>query len=127
MRRILAVILLVGLFAGLSLVIFMGTLGQKAHARTIFIVDAQNDMCPVTGQEIPKKRFNTAYEGKRYWFLTYQAVAEFKKDPERYLRRLEQLEKSGAKSSYTPAERTTTPSYGTQEKEPDSTKKRWWQ
>ncbi|MFH1768966.1 MAG: YHS domain-containing protein [Candidatus Omnitrophota bacterium] len=66
---------------------------RVVSAKTIFIKDADNKYCPVTAVELSRKRFNTAYEGNRYWFSSYQAVQEFKKDPEKYVARLARQER----------------------------------
>jgi len=48
------------------------------------VEDANNRECPVTGKAIKAKRFNTVYDGKRYWFHSYDAVRKFKASPGRY-------------------------------------------
>lgn len=64
--------------------------GAQSHARSSMILrDAENTTCPVTGREITRKRFNTGYRGKRYWFSSYDAVTKFKEDPAHYVANLE--------------------------------------
>lgn len=55
-----------------------------ANAR-LLIKDADNQVCPVTGEKIERKRFNTTYQGKRYWFNSYDSVRKFKESPAQYM------------------------------------------
>lgn len=59
---------------------------KVAHARSMLLTDANNKVCPVTGEEIKVKKYSTGYDGKRYWFATYQAVLDFKKNPSKYIK-----------------------------------------
>lgn len=68
---------------------------SSAYSRSLLLRDAENEFCPVTGNRITIRRFNTGYKGKRYWFSSYSAVREFKTDPEKYLKQLETFEKTG--------------------------------
>ncbi|MGP8051048.1 MAG: YHS domain-containing protein [Desulfobaccales bacterium] len=45
-------------------------------------------VCPVLGGNIDKKVF-TDYQGKRIYFCCAGCPAEFKKDPEKYLKKME--------------------------------------
>lgn len=66
-------------------------LPKTVMARSMIIPWANNTICPVTKSEITYRRFNTDYDGKRYWFSSYSAVVKFKEDPARYIRELEEL------------------------------------
>lgn len=61
---------------------------STVHAKSMLLTDANNKVCPVTGQPITVKKYSTGYKGKRYWFSTYQAVLDFKKSPDRYTKNL---------------------------------------
>jgi YHS domain-containing protein len=68
--------------------LFMLTDSSGAYARRTLLEDADNAICPVTQQSLARKKYNSAYMGKRYWFSSYNAVLEFDKNPEKYLRNL---------------------------------------
>ncbi|MDD5070373.1 MAG: hypothetical protein PHV17_06555 [Candidatus Omnitrophica bacterium] len=79
------------IFVFLVSLLFMPAIGfNLAFSRSMLVTDAENDVCPVTKEEIVTKKFNTTYNGKRYWFINYSAVREFKSNPEKYLRNLNQ-------------------------------------
>ncbi|MDD4957092.1 MAG: hypothetical protein PHH49_07435 [Candidatus Omnitrophica bacterium] len=71
---------------------------NEAGARSMFFKDADNKVCPVTGKTIDRKRFNTAYDGKRYWFSSYDAVLEFQKNPSKYVKKVDSS--SASSNSY---------------------------
>lgn len=54
-------------------------------ARSMLIPDANNRYDPVSGSRIGRRRFNTTYQGKRYWFNSYSNVRKFKEDPAKYM------------------------------------------
>ncbi len=68
------------------------------------VVDANNRECPVMGKAISVKKFNTIYDGKRYWFSSYDAVKMFKDNPKKYASKL--------RSYSTPASAKTTKKSG---------------
>lgn len=70
----------------IALVLSVFTAGSSG-ARTMLISDANNKECPVTGQEITRKRFNTDYAGKRWWFSSFDALQQFKSNPQRFMSR----------------------------------------
>lgn len=47
----------------------------------------EQTICPVTGEPIDKKVF-TDYKGKRIFFCCADCIKEFKKDPEKYMKKL---------------------------------------
>jgi len=54
-----------------------------------------NKICPVSGEKIDEKTKETyEYKGKIYNFCCPDCVEEFKKDPEKYIERLEKSEES---------------------------------
>ena len=78
----------------------------EAEARSMILTDVRNTVCPVTGEKIAKPRFNTTYNGKRYWFATVAAMETFKgsSNKEMYIRKLGSLTAAPARagvSSYT--------------------------
>jgi len=60
-------------------------------ART-FLKDADNKLCPVTGQPIEQKKYYSTYDGEKYWFRSYDAVLEFDKNPKKYAKSLKSHE-----------------------------------
>jgi YHS domain-containing protein len=57
--------------------------GQAATAETA------NKLCPVTGEEVdPKGTVTYTYKGKVYHFCCASCIADFKKNPEKYIRKM---------------------------------------
>ena len=60
--------------------------GNKSEA-----VDAGNKICPVTGEKINEKTKGTyVYNGKIYNFCCPMCIGGFKKDPEKYIKKIEE-------------------------------------
>lgn len=76
------------LLSFLALGIFGGPL-TTVYAKSMRLVDANNKFCPVTSHPIMAKKFGTGYKGKKYWFANYQALKEFKSNPQKYLAKLQ--------------------------------------
>lgn len=54
-------------------------------------VNAGNKVCPVTGEKIDEKtRATYEYEGKIYNFCCPVCIEDFKKDPQKYIRKIEE-------------------------------------
>jgi len=54
-------------------------------------VDAGNKICPVSGEKINEKMKATyEYEGKVYNFCCAMCIDEFKKDPKKYIKKVEE-------------------------------------
>ncbi|MDP3732461.1 MAG: YHS domain-containing protein [Candidatus Omnitrophota bacterium] len=52
-------------------------------------VNAGNKICPVSGEKIDEKMKSTyEYEGKIYNFCCAMCIDEFKKDPEKYIKKV---------------------------------------
>ncbi len=72
--------------------------GQPASAEA---VDIENKICPVSSEKIDEETKSTyEYEGKIYNFCCAMCIDEFKKDPEKYIKKVnEEIKKeSEAKS-----------------------------
>ena len=53
--------------------------------------DAGNKICPVSGEKIGEKMKATyAYEGKTYNFCCAMCIDNFKKDPQKYIKKVEE-------------------------------------
>ena len=58
-----------------------------------------NKICPVSGEKINEKiKATYEYKGKIYNFCCAMCIDEFKKDPEKYIKKVEEELKSGAKA-----------------------------
>ena len=58
---------------------------------TVKAQDAGNKICPVTGEKIDEKTKATyEYEGKIYNFCCPVCIEEFKKDPGKYIKKVEE-------------------------------------
>jgi len=70
------------------------------------VVDVGNKICPVSGEKIKEEMKATyEYEGKIYNFCCPMCIDEFKKDPEKYIQKVEEELKARAKeeNEITPA------------------------
>jgi YHS domain-containing protein len=65
-----------------------GAAGQPASAES---VDIGNKICPVSGEKIDEETKTTyEYEGKIYNFCCAGCIDEFKKDPEKYIKKVDE-------------------------------------
>jgi YHS domain-containing protein len=65
----------------LALVLSFAGIGATAYAE-------EQTKCPVMGYTINKKIY-ADYQGKRVYFCCGSCISEFKKDPEKYIKKLE--------------------------------------
>lgn len=57
------------------------------------VKEVGNKFCPVSGEEIKEEEaVKVEYEGKIYNLCCKMCVEEFKKDPEKYIKKLEEIE-----------------------------------
>lgn len=75
--------------------------GMALEKKTETIVDANNEICPVSDEPISGKHF-ALYNGKRYGFCCDMCIRKFKKKPEKYIKVLEKSQESqkGAESEH---------------------------
>lgn len=60
-------------------------------------VNVGNKICPVSGEKIDEKTKATyEYKGKIYNFCCSMCLDEFKKDPEKYIKKIEEEKESGS-------------------------------
>jgi len=108
MLRKILLIIVVSLFAfGISKLSFAMVCGSKmpeAQAQEPTVVsqeepvDVGNKICPVSGEKIDEKLKATyEYEGKIYNFCCPACVEEFKKEPEKYIKKVEEELKAQSK------------------------------
>ena len=73
--------------------------GEQSPALTQNEVeDVGNEICPVSGEPIDKD-VSYVYEAKRYYFCCAMCIDEFKKNPEEYIKKVEEeLSKSKEKT-----------------------------
>jgi YHS domain-containing protein len=64
--------------------------GQTAAAQPVAQVAGEQTTCPVMGGPIDKSIF-VEYQGKKVYFCCKGCVAEFQKEPEKYLAKLPQF------------------------------------
>jgi len=80
MKRLLAIIGMVVALAFVATTVLAADPGTSGKAQTI---------CPVMGGKIDKKVY-TDYQGKRVYFCCSQCQKDFQKDPDGYLKKLEE-------------------------------------
>lgn len=84
--RIIMLLLLI-----LSIPGYIFAVDSETQKETIFV---GNKFCPVSGEKIDEASHVTyEYKGKIYRFCCLGCVEEFKKDPERYIEKMEKQEK----------------------------------
>ena len=66
------------------------TLAQNTKP-SVQAVDAGNKVCPVSGEKVDEKIKETyEYQGKIYNFCCSSCIEDFKKDPEKYIKKVEE-------------------------------------
>lgn len=61
------------------------------NAIVLAATDVGNKICPVTGEKIDEKTKATyEYQGKIYNFCCPMCIDEFKKDPEKYIKKIKE-------------------------------------
>ena len=74
-------------FAGLGISFAQET---KADAQaSVQALDSGNKICPVSGEKIDEKS-TYEYQGKIYNFCCSSCIEDFKKDPEKYIKKVEE-------------------------------------
>ncbi len=64
---------------------------KTAASKTVVAEEVGNTVCPVSGEKIDEKMKATyEYEGKIYNFCCPSCVDEFKKDPQKYIKKIKQ-------------------------------------
>ncbi len=106
MRMVLVLLSAVGILIALSSAPAVAGAGPdgKAAANSASAVDVGNKICPVTGEKIGSMEHEKAtkieYKGKSYNLCCPMCAAEFKKNPEKYVKIVaKELESSKKKSS----------------------------
>jgi YHS domain-containing protein len=115
MKRLISVGLFVGMLGSVSVVFATSCMDAAADAATEAkgavasaapvagaeaskpAVEVGNTVCPVMGTPIdPKSKITVEHEGKVYNLCCPGCVAEFKKDPARFIKKLEDPAVNGA-------------------------------
>ena len=92
MLRKMLLVLILGVFVfGNSKVLFAQTINTEVNKKA---EDVGNKICPVSGEKIDEKLKATyEYQGKIYNFCCSSCIEDFKKDPEKYIKKMnEKLE-----------------------------------
>ena len=100
MFKRICIILIAGVAGGFILGINrLPSITQFAQAQTedkepaVKPIEVGNKICPVSGQEIKKEEvYQVEYEGKIYNLCCKMCLKDFKKDPQKYIEKLEKLE-----------------------------------
>ena len=72
---------------------------SKAAVETMKPVDVGNKICPVLGEKIDEKTKATyEYEGKIYNFCCAMCVDTFKKEPEKYIKKIKEQAQDESKA-----------------------------
>ncbi len=102
-------VIIAGLFAvGISKISFAQT-GHMEHNKQAAdavshasqqVTDAGNQICPVSGEKINEKTKATyGYKGKVYNFCCAMCIDEFKKDPAKYIKKVDEELKAKQKNA----------------------------
>ncbi len=100
-KRFLIALILSLVFLGINESSFSMMCGEKIHlaqhqhteetAEIEKAVGVGNKICPVSGEKIDEKtKVTYEYKGKIYNFCCPMCIDEFKKDPEKYIKKLEE-------------------------------------
>jgi YHS domain-containing protein len=86
-------------FVNNSLVFAQGISEETKKAGTSKPVGVGNKICPVSGEKIDEKTKATyEYRGKIYNFCCSMCIDEFKKDPQKYIKKIEEETPSAVKT-----------------------------
>lgn len=89
MFRKICFVLLAGIFVFAGLGISFAQETQVNKQASVQAVDVGNKICPVSGEKIDEKA-TYEYQGKIYLFCCSSCVEDFKKDPEKYIKKVEE-------------------------------------
>jgi YHS domain-containing protein len=59
---------------------------------------AEQEVCPVMGMEV-NRDINADYKGKLVYFCCQECVTKFNKDPEKYVKKLEEQQQAAGKQA----------------------------
>lgn len=69
---------------------------KNATKDSVQTEETGNKICPITGEKIDKK-ISYEYNGKTYYFCCQACIDEFKEDPEKYIKKMEEGSKAESK------------------------------
>lgn len=102
LQRMIMVLFVAALVLGVSQVSFAQTPEMPSQSAA---VDAGNKICPVSGEKIDEKMKATyEYNGKIYNFCCPACIEEFKKDPDKYIQKVEEELQAESKEQAAPQE-----------------------
>ncbi|MDP3789321.1 MAG: YHS domain-containing protein [Candidatus Omnitrophota bacterium] len=94
-KRICASLVTVMFILGIA--VLAGPVGQASAEEAI---NAGNKICPVSGEKINEKTKATyEYEGKIYNFCCPMCIDSFKKEPQKYIEKVEEELQAGSEGS----------------------------
>lgn len=100
----MAVLFTAGMICAINRVSFAQAAEEHSQSAA---VDAGNKVCPVSGEKIDEKMKATyEYNGKIYNFCCPMCIAEFKKDPEKYIKKIEEEKQVEAAPKVEPSPET---------------------
>ncbi len=72
----------------LALIMMIYALGSLAQNQSLSTTGKAQSLCPIQGEKISKSLF-VDYKGRRVYFCCSSCIADFKKDPDKYIKKLE--------------------------------------
>jgi len=73
-----------------TVMFILGMSNLSFQAAPTQVMDVGNEICPISGERIDKETKATyEYEGKIYNFCCPMCIEEFKKDPDKYINKME--------------------------------------
>ncbi len=98
MKRIACLIFVIFFGFGIASFSWAQAESNKTATEEKKAVDAGNKICPVSGEKIDEKtKVTYEYEGKIYNFCCDMCIPTFKKDPQNYIKKVEEELKSESK------------------------------
>ena len=99
MKKALFIVMVLGvLFLTSGLYVFAQTTARENKQEALKVQDVGNKICPVTGEKIPaNSNITYEYKGKIYHFCCAGCPEEFKKDPEKYIKKIEEEKQAESK------------------------------
>lgn len=86
----------------------MGSTSEAQTTEESKVIAVNNKQCPITGETIQEKsKVQYTSEGKIYDFCCSMCIDEFKKDPEKYIEKIEKEKQTESKKETTSGSKTS--------------------
>ena len=93
-RKLMTVLTMTAFVSGIGYAMGDAAIGAGSTKETAQVKNVGNKICPVSGEAIQEKEAGTIeYEGKTYNLCCAMCAKDFKKDPKKYVQKVEAMQK----------------------------------